>query len=34
LNHITNEIGDEYHYIMSCGALKQERKKLLKHYCT
>ena len=30
----SNEIGDKYHYVMSCGALKEERKKLLPHYCT
>jgi hypothetical protein len=24
-----NEIGDEYHYIMSCGAIKGDRRKLL-----
>ena len=29
----SNEIGDDYHYVMSCDALKEERKKLLPH-CT
>ena len=29
----SSDIGDEYHYIMSCNALKEERKKLLPHYC-
>lgn len=24
-----NDIGDEYHYIMSCGAIKGDRRKLL-----
>jgi hypothetical protein len=28
----SNEIGDKYHYVMSCGALKEERKKLLPHF--
>ena len=28
------ELGDEYHYIMSCSALKNERKTLLPNYCT
>jgi len=31
---VSNEIGDEYHYVMSCSALKDERKKSLQHYCT
>ena len=29
----SSDIGDEYHYIMSCSALKEERKNLLPHYC-
>ena len=29
----SNELGDEYHYIMSCSALERERKKLLPIYC-
>ena len=29
----SNDIGDEYHYIISCGALKDERKKFLPLYC-
>jgi hypothetical protein len=31
---VSNEIGDEYHYVILCSALKDERKKSLQHYCT
>ena len=29
----SNDIGDEYHYIMSCSALKEDRKRLLPNFC-
>lgn len=29
----SNDIGDEYHYIMSCSALSEERKRLLPYFC-
>ena len=29
----STDIGGEYHYIMSCSALKQERKRFLPDYC-
>ena len=30
----SSDVGDEYHYVMSCNALTQERKRLLPYYCT
>ena len=29
----SSDIGDEYHYILSCKSLKEDRKKLLPDYC-
>ena len=29
----SNDIGDEYHYIMNCGSFMFERKKFLPTYC-
>jgi hypothetical protein len=30
----SNDIGDEYHYIMSCKAILKERKQFLPHFCS
>ena len=30
----SRDVGDEYHYVMSCNSLNQERKRLLPYYCT
>ena len=30
----SSDVGDEYHYVMSCNALTQERKRLLPYYST